>query len=124
MRHRKAGRTLNRTPSHRKALFKNMATSLFKHERIQTTDAKAKAIRRVAERLITLAKKGDVSARRQAHETIRDNEVLSKLFDDIGPRFASRPGGYTRITKVGYRKGDNAPLSVIELVDTGSGSDD
>jgi large subunit ribosomal protein L17 len=102
-----------------------MATSLFLSEKIQTTDAKAKAIRRVAERLITLAKRGDLHARRQVNQTIRDEKVLSKLFDEIGPRFATRPGGYTRITKVGYRTGDNAPLSVIELVgDAGAGSDD
>ncbi|RMG13179.1 MAG: 50S ribosomal protein L17 [Deltaproteobacteria bacterium] len=116
MRHRKSGRKLGRTSAHRKAMFANMATSLFLHERIQTTDAKAKEIRRVAERLITLAKKGDLSARRRAYRTIRDQEVLKKLFEEIGPRYAERPGGYTRILKVGTRRGDNAPLSLIELV--------
>ncbi len=116
MRHRKSGRKLNRTSAHRRAMFANMATSLFRYERIQTTDAKAKEIRRVAERLITLAKKGDLAARRRAYRTVRDQEVLKKLFDEIGPRYAERPGGYTRIVKVGRRRGDNAPLSLIELV--------
>jgi len=97
-------------------MFANMATSLFKHELIQTTDAKAKDLRGVAERLITLAKRGDLHARRQAFETIRDQEVLKKLFDDIGPRFATRPGGYTRVLKSKVRAGDNASLSIIELV--------
>ena len=116
MRHQNTGRKLNRTSSHRKAMFSNMATSLFEHERIRTTDAKAKEIRRVAEKLVTLAKKGDVSARRLVARTVRDPEVLKKLFDDIGPRYAERAGGYTRIVKIGHRAGDNAPMSLIELV--------
>ena len=116
MRHQNSGRKLNRTPSHRKAMFANMATSLFEHERIKTTDAKAKEIRRVAEKLVTLAKKGDVSARRLVARTVRDPEVLKKLFEDIGPRYAERAGGYTRIVKIGPRAGDNAPMSLVELV--------
>ena len=116
MRHLNKGRKLNRSSSHRKAMFANMATSLFKHECIQTTDAKAKDLRGFAERLITLAKRGDLHARRQAFETIRDSDVLKKLFDDIGPRFAQRAGSYTRVLKSGVRSGDNASLSVIELV--------
>ncbi len=116
MRHQNTGRKLNRTSSHRKAMFANMATSLFEHERIRTTDAKAKEIRRVAEKLVTLAKRGDVSARRLVARTVRDPEVLKKLFDDIGPRYAERAGGYTRIVKIGPRAGDNAPMSLIELV--------
>ena len=116
MRHQNTGRKLSRTSSHRKAMFANMATSLFEHERIRTTEAKAKEIRRVAEKLVTLAKKGDVSARRLVGRTVRDPEVLKKLFEDIGPRYAERPGGYTRIVKIGPRAGDNAPMSLIELV--------
>lgn len=116
MRHRKKGRKLNRSNSHRKAMFKNLATSLFRHERIETTDAKAKELRGYAERLITLAKRGDLHARRQAFTKIRDTEVLAKLFNEIGPRYASRPGGYTRVTKVRVRRGDAATMSVIELV--------
>lgn len=116
MRHRKKGRKLNRSTSHRKAMFKNLATSLFRHERIETTDAKAKELRGYAERLITLAKRGDLHARRQAYTKIRDVEILAKLFNEIGPRYASRPGGYTRVTKVRVRRGDAATISVIELV--------
>jgi large subunit ribosomal protein L17 len=116
MRHLKSGRKLNRTPSHRKAMLSNMAMSLLQHERIQTTDAKAKEVRRVAERLITLAKKGGLANRRLAYRTVRDQEILTKLFEEIGPRYAERPGGYTRIIKVGNRRGDNAPVSLIELV--------
>jgi large subunit ribosomal protein L17 len=116
MRHLNSGRKLGRTSAHRTALFRNMATSLFRHERIETTDAKAKDLRRFAEQLITLAKRGDLHARRQAFADIRDLEVLAKLFGDIGPRFKTRPGGYTRIIKSRIRKGDNAPISIIELV--------
>lgn len=116
MRHRKKGRKLNRTSAHRQAMFRNLATSLFRHERIETTDAKAKELRGFAERLITLAKRGDLHARRLAHRKIRDDEVLKKLFDDIAPRYASRPGGYTRVTKVRIRRGDAATMSIIELV--------
>lgn len=116
MRHRNQGRKLGRTSAHRTALFRNMATSLFRHERIETTDSKAKELRRFAEQLITLGKRGDVHARRQAYADIRDQEVLAKLFGDIAVRFKARPGGYTRITKSRIRKGDNAPISIIELV--------
>lgn len=116
MRHRNQGRKLGRTSAHRTALFRNLATSLFRHERIETTDQKAKELRRFAEQLITLGKRGDVHARRQAYADIRDQEVLAKLFGDIAVRFKARPGGYTRITKSRIRKGDNAPISIIELV--------
>lgn len=116
MRHRKKGRKLSRTPSHRKATLRNMATSLFRHERIETTTAKAKELRPYAERLITLARRGDVHARRLAAAKIQDRQVLGKLFDDIAPRYMERPGGYTRILKLGNRKGDAAEMSLIELV--------
>jgi len=116
MRHRKSGRQLSRTASHREALLRNMATSLFRHERISTTTEKAKELRPFAERLITLAKKGDIHARRQAGRKIADQDVLFKLFDSIGPRFAERAGGYTRILKMGHRQGDGAELALIELV--------
>lgn len=117
MRHLKKGRKLNRSPSHRKALFANLATSLFQHEIIETTDAKAKDLRGVADKLITLAKKGDLHSRRQAYKTVRDQEVLSKLFEELGPRFKERNGGYTRVIKSRVRTGDCASLSVIELMD-------
>lgn len=116
MRHLNKGRKLGRTSSHRKATFANMVSSLFKHEIIETTDAKAKDLRGIAERLITLGKAGSLHARRQAYRTVRDQEVLKKLFDDIAVRFQDRNGGYTRVLKSGTRTGDNAPLSVIELV--------
>lgn len=116
MRHRKKGRSLSRSPSHRKALLRNMATSLFEHERITTTTARAKELRPYAERLITLAKRGDLHARRLAARRIADRGVLGKLFDDIAPRYAERPGGYTRILKLGNRKGDAAEMALIELV--------
>ena len=117
MRHRKAGRKLNRKPAHRKAMFANMATSLFRHERIQTTTPKAKELRSHAEKLVTLAKRGDLHARRQAAAIIRDDVVLAKLFGELAERFAKRPGGYTRVLHIGKRRGDNAPMSIIELVD-------
>ena len=116
MRHRNKGRKLSRTHTHRKALLRNMATSLFRHERIETTTAKAKELRPVAERLITLARRGDVHARRLAGRKIQDRDVLGKLFDDIAPRYSERPGGYTRILRLGHRKGDGAEMSLIELV--------
>lgn len=117
MRHRNKGRALGRTDSHREALLRNMATSLFRHGRIQTTTAKAKELRPFAERLITLAKRGDLHARRLAARRIQDKEVLYRLFSAIGPRFAERPGGYTRILKTGFRQGDGAETALIELVD-------
>ncbi len=116
MRHRKKGRGLSRSPSHRKALLRNMATSLFRHERITTTTAKAKELRPYAERLITRAKRGDLHARRLVARKIADRAILGKLFDDIAPRYAERPGGYTRILKLGARKGDAAEMALIELV--------
>ena len=117
MRHRKKGRGLSRTVSHKKATMRNMATSLFRHERLETTTAKAKELRPFAERLITLGKRGDLHARRLAGRSIADRQVLGKLFDDIGPRFTERPGGYTRILKLGNRRGDAAEMALIELVD-------
>ena len=116
MRHRKSGRQLNRNSSHRKAMFSNMAGSLVKHEIIKTTLPKAKELRRVIEPLITLAKTDSVANRRLAFARTRDKEVVGKLFSEIGPRFADRPGGYTRILKCGFRAGDNAPMAYIELV--------
>jgi len=117
MRHRKAGRKLNRTPTHRGALFAALANALFKHEQIATTLPKAKELRRVADRLITLAKRGDLHARRLVFSRIRDDAMVSKLFETLGPRYADRPGGYTRVLKAGFRYGDTAPMAVIELVD-------
>jgi large subunit ribosomal protein L17 len=116
VRHRNKGRQLSRTASHKKATMRNLATALFRHERIETTSAKAKELRPYAERLITLARKGDIHSRRLAGRKIQDRQVLGKLFDDIAPRFTERPGGYTRILKVGNRKGDAAEMSLIELV--------
>lgn len=116
MRHRNKGRQLSRTSTHKNALMRNMATSLFLHERIETTTAKAKELRPFAEQLITLARRGDLHARRVAGRKIHDRDVLGKLFDDIAPRYAERPGGYTRILKLGTRKGDAAEMSLIELV--------
>jgi large subunit ribosomal protein L17 len=117
MRHRKKGRALSRTSSHKKATLRNMATSLFLHERIETTEAKAKELRPFAERLITLARRGDLHARRLAARSVQDRDALGKLFTDIGPRFEGRPGGYTRIYKLGARKGDAADMALIELVE-------
>lgn len=116
MRHRVKGRQLSRTASHRRALLRNMATSLFQHDRLVTTEAKAKELRPYAERLITLARRGDLHARRLAERRVRDRATLDRLFAEIGPRFASRPGGYTRILKLGHRKGDGAELARIELL--------
>jgi large subunit ribosomal protein L17 len=117
MRHRNSGRKLNRTAEHRKALFANMAAALIKHEQIVTTLPKAKDLRRVAERLITLAKRGDLHARRLAASRLRDEGMVRKLFETLGPRYQDRPGGYTRVLKAGFRYGDSAPMAVIELVD-------
>ena len=121
MNHRKTGRKLGRTSAHRKALFRNMVTSLLEHEQIRTTDAKAKELRGVAERMITLGKKGTLHARRNALKTIRSKEVTSKVFDELAERYKDRPGGYTRVIKLGQRPGDAAPMSIIGLVDRGEG---
>jgi large subunit ribosomal protein L17 len=117
MRHNNAGRRLGRKTSHREAMFRNMVTSLLTHEKITTTDAKAKEIRSVAEKMITLGKRGDLHAQRQAASYIREKSVVTKLFSTIAPRFKDRPGGYTRIVKLGIRQGDTAPISLIELVE-------
>lgn len=116
MRHRKSGRHLNRTSSHRKAMFSNMAASLIEHEVIKTTVPKAKELRRVAEPLITLAKSDTVANRRLAFSRLRSKAAVGKLFSELGPRYEERPGGYTRILKAGYRNGDAAPVAFIELV--------
>lgn len=117
MRHNKAGRRLGRTTSHRVAMFRNMVTSLLNNERITTTDAKAKELRSIADKMVTLGKRGDLHAMRQAASYIRDKKVVTKLFATIAPRYKERNGGYTRIVKLGIRSGDNAPLSLIELVE-------
>ena len=117
MRHRQSGRKLNRTSSHRKSLFKNMAQALLKHEQIVTTLPKAKELKRVVEKLITLGKKGNLHSRRLAFNQIRDKDMVSKLFDNIAKRYSDRNGGYTRVLKAGFRYGDSAPMAVIELVD-------
>ena len=131
MRHRLSGRQLNRNSSHRKAMFRNMTTSLLGHELIKTTLPKAKELRRVAEPLITLAKNDSVANRRLAFDRLRDRDVVSKLFNELGPRYQSRPGGYLRILKCGFRTGDKAPMAIVELVDrpvegevTGTGSEE
>ncbi len=121
MRHRKAGRQLNRNSSHREAMFKNMANSLFSHELIKTTLPKAKELRRVAEPLITLAKEDSVHKRRLAFARLRDNAVVAKLFTELGPRYQTRPGGYLRILKCGFRASDAAPMAYVELVDRPAG---
>lgn len=117
MRHRQSGRKLNRNSSSRKAMFRNMTASLMRHELIKTTLPKAKELRRVAEPLITMAKKDSVANRRLAFSRIRDRDVVTKLFNELGPRYESRPGGYLRILKCGFRAGDNAPMAYVELVD-------
>ena len=116
MRHQKAGKKLNRTGSHRNAMFRNMVTSLFEHGRIRTTDAKAKELRRWADRMITLAKRGDLHARRQALAVMRDKTVVHKLFEEAPDRFGDRAGGYTSVFRIGRRRGDAAPISLVELV--------
>ena len=117
MRHRKSGRKLNRNSAHRQAMFRNMAASLFEHEAIRTTLPKAKELRRVAEPLITLAGKDTVANRRLAFARLRDKAVVTKLFEELGPRYQARPGGYLRVLKAGFRAGDNAPMAFVELVD-------
>ncbi len=124
MRHRKSGRRLNRTSSHRKAMFANMAVSLIEHEIIKTTVPKAKELRRVAEPLITLAKDDSVANRRLAFSRLRSKAAVGKLFVELGPRYEKRPGGYTRIIKAGFRHGDAAPVAYIELVDRVMEEDD
>ena len=118
MRHLNQGRKLNRTSAHRKALFKNLVLALIRHGRIRTTDAKAKELRRVADRMITLGKQNDLAARRRAYAFVGSHQAVKKLFDEIAPRFKERNGGYTRVVKFGFRRGDAAPLSIIEF--TGS----
>jgi len=118
MRHRKSGRHLNRTSSHRTAMMRNMAASLFRHEQIKTTVPKAKELRRFAEPLITLAKQPTVANRRLAFNRLRDREMVQKLFDQLGERYKNRPGGYTRILKCGFRPGDAAPMADVQLVDS------
>jgi len=120
MRHRKAALKLNRTSSHRKAMFRNMVTSLFKHERIRTTDVKAKELRRWADNLITLAKRGDLHARRQALAIVREKDIVHKLFENAAEKYSSVSGGYTRIVKLGRRRGDAAPISLVELITSGT----
>jgi large subunit ribosomal protein L17 len=117
VRHLNVGRKLNRTSSHRKAMLRNMSASLFTHELIRTTLPKAKELRRVAEPLITLSKEDSVAHRRLAFNRLRDRKVVTKLFNELGPRYQSRPGGYLRILKCGFRAGDNAPMAYVELVD-------
>ncbi len=117
MRHRKQGRRLNRSSAHRKAMFSNMANALIKHEQIRTTLPKAKELRPVVERLVTLAKQGDLPARRRAFARLRDDAMVAKLFSTLRERYADRPGGYTRVLKAGVRKGDMAPMALIEFVD-------
>jgi large subunit ribosomal protein L17 len=117
MRHLKQGRKLGRTTAHRKALLRNLATALLEHERIITTEPKAKELRRIADKLVTLGKRGNLHARRQALQVVQSNAVVQKLFNEIAPRLAERQGGYTRILHLGYRPGDAAAMAVIELVD-------
>ena len=117
MRHHRSGKKLGRDSSHRKALYSNLTGALIEHGRIRTTEAKAKAVRPVAEQLITLGRRGDVHSRRQALAYLRSQDVVHKLFSDVGPRFADRPGGYSRIVKIGPRPGDAAPMAYLELVD-------
>ena len=117
MRHNKSGKRLGRNTPHRNAMLRNMVTSLLEHEKITTTDARATELRKVVDRMITLGKRGDLHARRQVLNVIRDQKVVAKLFEQIGPRYKDRPGGYTRIVKIGSRLGDNAPQSIIALVE-------
>lgn len=117
MRHLNQGRKLNRTSAHRKALFRNLVLALVKHERIKTTDAKAKELRRYADRMVTLGKRGDLAARRLAFAFMQSRDAVKRLFDDIAPRFKERNGGYTRVVKFGFRRGDAAPLSIVEFSD-------
>ncbi|AAU26452.1 TPA: 50S ribosomal protein L17 [Legionella pneumophila] len=124
MRHRNSGRSFSRTSSHRKAMFSNMCCSLIEHELIRTTLPKAKDLRRYIEPLITVSKSDSVASRRRAFDILRSKSAVGKLFTDLGPRFAKRPGGYIRIIKCGYRDGDNAPMAIVELMDRPVSSDD
>jgi large subunit ribosomal protein L17 len=124
MRHLNRGRKLSRTSSHRKALFRNLVLSLIEHERIKTTDAKAKELRRYADKMVTLGKRGDLAARRLAFAFMQSRDAVKKLFDEIAPRFTDRPGGYTRVVKFGVRRGDSAPISIIEFTGTSEASAD
>ena len=124
MRHRKAGRKLNRTSSHRRAMFRNMVTSLLEHERIVTTTPKAKEVRKIADKMITLAKRGDLHARRQALSYIQDKNVVAKLFDKLRDEYIDRNGGYTRIIRTGNRLGDAAPMAILELVNYSEETDE
>lgn len=117
MRHLKKGRSLHRSSSHRKAMLQNLAVSLLIHERVRTTEAKAKEVRRLVDRIITWGKRGDLHARRLAARQVRSRTIVKRIFDELAPRYMERPGGYTRILKAGYRQGDNAPMVVMELVD-------
>lgn len=121
MRHRKSGRALGRNSAHRRAMFRNMSASLIKHETIQTTVPKAKELRRVVEPLITMAKSDDVARRRRAFDRLRDKEAVGKLFNELGPRFKDRPGGYLRILKTGHRPGDAAPMAIVQLTESAEG---
>jgi len=123
MRHRQSGRKLNRNSSHRKAMFRNMSASLFHHEVIRTTLPKAKELRRTVEPLITLAKNDSVANRRLAFNRLRDRDAVTKLFNELGPRYQNRPGGYLRILKCGFRSGDKAPMAYVELVDRPAGAE-
>ncbi len=123
MRHRNSGRQLSRNSAHRKAMFRNMAASLFRHEIIKTTLPKAKELRRVAEPLITMAKQDNVARRRLAFSRMRDRDMVTKLFNELAPRYQGRPGGYLRILKCGFRPGDSAPMAIVELVDRPAGAD-
>lgn len=123
MRHRNGLRKLNRTSEHRKAMFRNMAVALLQHEAIKTTLPKAKELRRIVEPLITLAKEATVANRRLAFDRLRDRDIVTKLFNELGPRYNTRPGGYTRILKMGFRVGDNAPMAFVELVDRPEGGE-
>jgi large subunit ribosomal protein L17 len=123
MRHRQSNRKLNRTTSHRLAMFRNMTVSLLRHEAIKTTLPKAKELRRVVEPIITLGKTSSLANRRLAFDRLRDREMVTKVFDELGPRYAKRPGGYLRILKFGFRVGDNAPMALVELVDRPEGSE-
>lgn len=124
MRHQHTGRTLGRSATHRRAMFRNLVTSLIIHGRVVTTDAKAKEVRRYADRMITLGKKQTIAARRRARRFIQTDEALARLFSEVAPRFANRPGGYTRVIKAGRRRGDAAPLSIVELTETGAAEAD